>query len=213
MNGLDKILAKIKADANAEKEKLIRSAISASAKIDTETESQIKDIEEICSIRRKERDSRTLSIAKSNGERLKKQIILKTKRRLLDNTFSMAEDHLCKQSPEQYTAFLIGLIDHSIQNILHSMDREVDLGVKPVCFTVKFNEKDTARYSASVLKELASQNTGSAIVKADKSIAHIKGGAIVLCGDIEMNCSIEAIVEAKRSSLEAHAADILFSKA
>jgi len=77
-----------------------------------------------------------------------------------------------------------------------------------------FSEKDRVRIGKAVVKaanKLLSDNGKRAYLELSENTRDISGGLIVSGGDIETNCSLEALVEGRRNELSPRVAEILFN--
>jgi vacuolar-type H+-ATPase subunit E/Vma4 len=77
-----------------------------------------------------------------------------------------------------------------------------------------FSEQDARRVGTAV-KDAANALLRQAGKTADLTVSpetrHIRGGVIVLSGDIETNCSIDALLAMERNALSGEVAAKLFS--
>ncbi len=218
MNNLDKILEKIASEANAEKEFVMENASSAIDEINEATLREAEALVEASSKRSdKERDA-LLSRAEGAAQMRKREILLSRKVSLIDNVFKKAEEHICALEPEEYTLFLANLIADAmrerLENVADMRQRYGEDEDNDYCttFTVVFNKRDRKEYSAEATKAAKAILKKRIAIGVEKECADIKGGVIVRYGDIETNCSIEAVMASARQRCEAQVASLIFSK-
>ena len=218
MNNLDKIIEKILSEANAEKENISLQTSSAIDEINSKTLQEAEYLME--SSAKKSEKERDLLISRTEGsaQMKKREIILREKVRLKDRVFEEAEKRLCELPAEEYCAFLANLIADAmrerLENVaemktLYGEDEDNDYCTT---FSVVFNSRDRKEYSAEATKTAKAILKKRIAIGIEKDCADIKGGVIVRYGDIETNCSIEAVIASARNKCEAEVARIIFAQ-
>lgn len=198
MNGIDKIIAHLEADAQQEID-----ALNAEAQA---------QCDEILAAARAEADARYAERMKAGraevalqAERLasaaeleEKKEILAYKQGLVKETFAAAEAALAALPETEYVAFLARLAANA-----------ADFGEEELIF----NKRDAARLGKQVAGEankLLRARGLSGGLKVSEETREISGGVILRHGNIESNCSIAALLESERSALATPVAEILF---
>ena len=128
----------------------------------------------------------------------KKQLLIE-KQTLMDQAFTAAEQRLSSLPEDEYTAFIARLAAQSSQT-----GEEVLI----------FSEKDRPKIGKAVVKaanKLLSENGKRAYLELSDDTREISGGVIISGGDIEANCSLEALVSQYRNELSPRVAEILFT--
>lgn len=197
MEGMDKITARIIADAEREIAEIQREndekieALTAEAQSAAEQES----LELLTRGRRaaEERRERLSSSAAVECHKLE----LAAKQELLEETFATAVEQLCSLPRKEYLALIASLAAEAAeggeQMILSPRDAE-QYGTEVIAMA------NTALRAAGKRGEL----TLSAETRP------IPGGFILSSGDVELNCAFDTLVRLRREKLEKEVAKILF---
>ena len=193
MEGIEKITAKILADAKGEADRLRAETDRKVAELHAQAESQAAQ-ESAAILAKGER------AAKERLERLSSAAAMETrklelaaKQEVLEQAFQLALDDLCALPAEQYQQLLVALLKKASttgreQVIFSPKDRQA-LGRQTV---------DTANAALSAHLTLSEQTRP------------IRGGFILADGDVELNCAFETLVRLQREKLEKAAVQILF---
>ena len=206
MNGLNRILERIASEANAEKQRILSNAAEAADKIHRESENYEK---ELCSISEKNTEKEAALIidrAKSTGEAKRKQLILKKKTEITDRLYRDVKESLLSLPKEKYSRFLSGLIAAAADKLPAKEDNCC------TTFSVIFNERDRKLFSADAVKGALLILKRDISVETSQETANISGGVIVSCGDIQINCSMEAIISSVRNTTEAETVKLIFDE-
>jgi V/A-type H+-transporting ATPase subunit E len=197
MSGADKIIEKIIQDAEEKAVGYIRSAEERAARIiaDTEQEARI-NLEN------------RLQKAYSEAENLKARIIsidelesrktkLTVKQKVLSRAFELALERLADMPDNRYRQMIVEmilpLVEEGTQEItLSGRDKKRLDGI----------DDDINRRLSECGKK------GSVSISADEGT--FLGGFILKRGKIEVNCTLETLVNTRKSELEKEVADILF---
>lgn len=189
MTGLEKILKAIDDEAQARADEIINEGK--------------KQADEILSAAKQEADQKCAEIAQRTSNEIKsiisraesaaalfeKKAILEAKQKIIAENIKKARESLSALSDDEYTETVIKLIKRYAHcapgQILFSASDKKRL---PVDFFDKVN---------LALKE----KKGASLILADKS-ADIDGGFLLVYGDIEENCSFDALFEAAREDLQ-----------
>jgi V/A-type H+-transporting ATPase subunit E len=198
MNGIEKITARINADAAQEIES-----------VTTRAEEQIKSINENYEYVAQQAYFTVMSNGKAAAqtrlERLAsadtmngKKALLETKQQVLDETFAKALDRLCQLPEDQYCALLVKL---AVEGSTTGKEELV------------FSAPDRARYGKKVVVaanealEAAGKTAGLTLSEQSRDI---RGGLFIKNGAIENNCAFETIIRLLREQLAGETAKVLF---
>jgi V/A-type H+-transporting ATPase subunit E len=198
MNGIEKITARINADAAQEIES-----------VTTRAEEQIKSINENYEYVAQQAYFTAMSNGKAAAqtrlERLAsadtmngKKALLETKQQVLDETFAKALDRLCQLPEDQYCALLVKL---AVEGSTTGKEELV------------FSAPDRARYGKKVVVaanealEAAGKPAGLTLSEQSRDI---RGGLFIKNGAIENNCAFETIIRLLREQLAGETAKVLF---
>ena len=197
VTGLEKIIKSIEADAEKSAEEKIKYAKNMSEGILNEARLEItRRSLEIANKAEKEATN-IISRAKAMASNEKKKIVLQAKYRLISEIINETKEKLCDLDDADYFAFILNLIE------THLEDRNALL---------IFSEKDLKRLPQDFEKQIQNIARKYAIdlkISLDKTRA-IEGGVIISYGDIEENCSIEALFANNRDVIFDNLSVLLF---
>lgn len=221
MRGLSKITDKILDEARAEAVQRIASADAESARIYAEYKAKAEKEAALAEAAAKDDATEILLRAKSGEQTLRKNIIFKAQGEMIDRAFASAKDELCDLADDQKLELLLGLLISALTAELDAEQSREDIygkdedeGVRR--YEVILNAKDRERIGQTLIDNFRRRIVGKDFgdmpsrVSLSTATADIEGGLIIRVGDIEINCSIEAIISRLRPSLEARVAKILF---
>lgn len=221
MQNLDKITDRIIADAASQAEKILADAEAACAGIEDEASAEAKTIVEGAK-RRAERDG--LAVAEraySAADMKKREIILATRVGLINKVFKEAKQYLLDLGEEDYAVMAGHLLADAaaerIETVQRLRDTYGDEEDDCLDFEVLFSASDRETKAPVIIKAARTfmRRRSAAMGKTDFRIsndcADIDGGVILRYGDIETNCSFDAVIADAREKYEARVAEILFS--
>lgn len=135
------------------------------------------------------------ALAQSSGERVYRQALLSEKIAILDDVMRSVLERLNSLSDDEY-------FEHLLKLAVISAHKGED-------GFIRFSAKDGKRLPADFIEKLNSQLSGSRVT-LDKTVAGIDGGFLLIYGDIEENCSFEAMLSGRSDELRDLAASMLF---
>lgn len=199
MNGIERITARIGSEAAAEAEAIRAAAELECGEIRAAANEQAQ--EKYWQIVRggvKDCEARVQRLAGTAQMEAKKSV-LSLKQEMVASAFLRAEELLCTLPEAEYIELLSRLAAAAAVT-----------GTEALIF----NENDRARVGEQVAasanaKLAAAGKIGSLGVSAE--LRGIRGGLIVRQGDIETNCSVEALTDQYRSAMAAQVAAALFA--
>lgn len=198
MNGIDRITDRIEADAREQAKAIIAEAEVKCAEIRKENEKKAQE-RYLELIRNGTKDCESgLERRKSAAEMDAKKSVLALKQDCVAEAFDMAKRRLADMPEDSYVGFLASLAasaaaDGSGEIVLSARDRE------------RCGKAVLERANAA----LAAKGLTPALTLAADS-REISGGLILRQGGVEVNCSIEALVEALKGPMTADVARTLF---
>ncbi|MFU0828211.1 MAG: V-type proton ATPase subunit E [Lachnoclostridium sp.] len=197
MTGLEKITKHIKesaqtfADQTLEKANEQAKQILANARLEGEKEcARIKD-------QSKQEVQSCLSRAESAANLQKRKLILSAKQEMIRDVFNHAKENLTGKPDKEYFDILLKMIKKYALN-------------KPG--KIILSETDKKRLPAGfseMLNTCLAEKTGAMLTVADET-ANIDGGFILTYGDIEINCSFDALFAEAKDVLQDKVSEILF---
>lgn len=197
MTGLDKILKAIEDEAQVKADAIISDArkqaddILAASKQEGEQQANLiaqKSSNEVKAI---------ISRAESAAALYERKALLEAKQQIIGETISKARATLSELSDEEYTEIILKLL----QRYAHNSTGQI-----------LFSEADRKRLPAdfeSKINSVLSDKPGVALSLSDRT-AKINGGFLLVYGDIEENCSFDALFEAAKEDLQDKVSSFLF---
>lgn len=198
MNGIDRITDRIEADAREQAKAIIAEAEAKCAEIRKENEKKAQE-RYLELIRNGTKDCESgLERRKSAAEMDAKKSVLALKQDCVAEAFDMAKRRLADMPEDSYVGFLASLAasaaaDGSGEIVLSARDRE------------RCGKAVLERANAA----LAAKGLTPALTLAADS-REISCGLILRQGGVEVNCTIEALVEALKGPMTADVARTLF---
>ncbi len=196
MNGIDRIISKINSDSRERCESIIAKAKLECDGIGAKANANAEKIEAQAVEAAEAQAQSIIAAAASGAAQLTRQTVLAAKVGLINEAIEKLLENMKSLPDEKYFAYLIKL---ACEN-----------SMKGSC-TAKLCEKDLQRLPPEFEKSLISalSEKGAECVLS-KEPADIDSGIILDYGDIEVNCSFDAIIEAQSDSLKVKAGEILF---
>lgn len=199
MNGIQKIIERINADAAAERAQITAEAEAGCAEIEAKyAKTAQAEYQKVITDGVKTAGQRLERRASVAAIEAKKQL-LTTKQEMVQAAFERAVQLLSELPDDQYTALLARLASEASRT-----------GIEILAFSAQ----DAARVGAAV-KDAANATLRRAGKAANLTVSpaarNIRGGVIVINGDIETNCSLDALVSMQHNALSGKVAEKLFS--
>lgn len=199
MNGIEKITARIAAEAQAEAAKLIAAAQEQAelirADYDKKAQTEYSELVSSAELAARQQTQRLDSSAHLDARKalltLKQELIVAAYDRALEKFLALPED--------EYVRFLAKLAsDASV-----SGDEQIVL-----------NEADRARLGEKLLVAanalIKERGLESGLTLAEET-CNISGGLILRKGSVDINCALESLLDTSRNSLDAEIAALLFA--
>jgi V/A-type H+-transporting ATPase subunit E len=197
MTGLEKILKVIEDDANAHSGEIIRKAQNEADEI---IKAAKQEADRKCSEMTVKSDTdvqAVLSRAESAAVLQEKKKLLDAKQQIISNVISKARNSLAGLSDSEY----IDIILKMVKKYAHNKEG-----------MILFSQTDKKRMPvdiSSMLSVALAGKPGAALVISE-STAPIDGGFVLKYGDIEENCSFDALFSSAKEELSDQVNAILF---
>lgn len=227
MEGIEKITARIAQDADAE-----------IARLNQQTQEQIREIQDkaqaqadreradILARGRRAADERLERLKSAAGMETRK-LELAMKQEVLSQAFDQALDQLCALPDAEYVELLTRLVLEASstgkEQLVFSPKDRARVGKQVVVAAneamVKgvvpdlpeaITETKVGAFLGKVVNSTAAMVTGTGLLTLSEETRNIRGGFILVDGDVEVNCAFETLVRLQREKLERRAAEILF---
>lgn len=196
MTGLEKILKAIEDDADALVEKILSEAKAVADEI---TEAAKKEAEKKCLeiASKSEMDVQAaLSRAQSAASLIERKTILDAKQQLINDVIAKAKDKLTTLSDSEYTETIIRMVKKNAHN---------------TSGTIVFSEADKKRLPKdfdTMLKKALEDKDGASLTISENNTKH--SGFVLIYGEIEENCTFEALFATAKDELQDRVNEILF---
>ncbi len=181
MNGLDKIIEEIAADAKTAAEKTVGEARTAAKRVIDRAKTEADAIRAEAKEKAELEYERVITRAQSTGEITKKSALLREKQQIIDGILKDAHIKLVGLDDKAYFEFMTKLLNKYASNGKGELI---------------LSKKDLSRLTDGF--KAAAEKKGLTISDTTRAI---DGGFILSYGDIEENCSIEALMESERDTL------------
>jgi len=199
MNGIEKITAKLEAEARAEIDSVNAETAAKCEEIKKEYEKKAQDeYWKRVKAGTKSCENRVERMASAADMEARKSI-LAFKQEMVSKAFARAVENITGMPREEYIEFLAG-----------QTAKAASTGTEELIFNERDRKElgaDAAKAANALLKKKGI--AGGLTVSAETR--DIPGGLIVKQGDIEVNCSVDILVQLYRNELASQVAEILFA--
>lgn len=233
MDGIEKITAKINADAQAEIDALMAKAEQEAAAVTADFQAKARALKQELEAKggkaAAEREERMASVAQLEARKAE----LAAKQDLLDRTFDRALEKLCALKDSEYIDLLAGLIAEASstgqEEILFSQADRDRVGERAVAKANELLAKKAGIQAPEV--KTGSGKLDAVVEKVGKAVAAataaakgaaaltlsaetrpIRGGFILREGKVEVNCAFETLVRLQRTEMAGEVAKALFGE-
>ena len=199
MNGIEKITAKLEAEARAEIDAVNAETAAKCREIKKEYEKKAQDeYWKRVQAGTKSCENRVERMASAADMEAKKSI-LAFKQEIVSKAFDRAVENITHMPRDKYIAFLAG-----------QTAKAASAGNEELIFNARDRKAvgaDTAKAANALLKK---NGIDGGVTVSDET-REIPGGIIVKRGDVEVNCSVDILVQLYRNELASQVAEILFA--
>lgn len=228
MDGIEKILQQIDADALREAQAIEAQAnadvLSIGEQWDEKIDLEVNEILERNAQKLAERSARAENAAQMEGRKL----VLQAKQDMIGKAFDRALEQLLNLPEQEKIDLLASLcvkasVSGDEEVILSPADRE-SIGDKVVARANEMLAKANAPKLPDSLSESPAGSlldkvvtvgsallSGTAMLRLSKETRNIPGGVILSAGGVEVNCAFDTLVRLVRPQVERQVADILFA--
>ena len=219
MTGLDKIKDKIIAEAKLDAQRIIEDAQKKCNEILLRASGDADNIKAELDVAAHREAESIISRAKSGAAPEKRNNIAQAKSHATDLAFETAKKEILSLPVDKYAEFLAKLLVSALnaQIQIEKTNRELygEEGTQePI--DVLLAQEDISKVGALILPAAKKLATGKPVAelvaRAGVSVdsANIEGGMIVRIGALDINCSVESLIESAKERLEGNVAKILF---
>lgn len=221
MNGLDKITDRILAAAKEEADGILAAAQTECNRISSGYATRAAQIKSELSDKAEREGTDIVARAKSAAANQKRNLLLETKSKLVDDAFDTTLESILAMNDEKYTALLVGLLSAAVLEQIEAEEISRELygeeeAMEPACYEVLLNTRDRARCGEALIEQ-TKRKLGTKVAKekldrlnlSEKTVS-IDGGMILRYGDIESNCTLSLLFAQLREELEVEVSRALF---
>ncbi|MCR4907199.1 MAG: hypothetical protein K5985_00075 [Lachnospiraceae bacterium] len=194
MTGLEKIVGRIGDESSRETSGIIAEAHAEADRIIEEATRKAEEEEKRIIAESEAESAAIVSRAESAAALSKKQQLLEAKGEVIEEVFEEALRSLCNLPEKDYFSM--------IRKMIIKYGRR-EFG------KIMFSKRDIDRMPFDFKTALPTMVEGGRL-ELDSRMAEISGGFILRYGDIEENCSFEAILKERREELQEEVQKILF---
>ena len=196
MTGLEKIIEKINADSAESCKAVAASAEKKVAEIIAEANAEGDKAAEAIMHEAQKKCTSIEAMAHSRAQQVSRQTVLAARVQAIGDTLAMLEKSLMDMPAEDYFNALVKI---------------AAANAMPGSCVVRLNSADSKRMPKDFAAKLSSalKEKDSVCTVSDEA-ADIDGGLILVYGDIEINCSFAAIIEARADELKEEIAKRIF---
>ena len=198
MNGIEKISARILADAEAEAAAIRAQAEEKAAQIRAEYDRKLEDEQQRLTLEAQNEAQKQLERGQGAARMAARRQVLEKKQALVDKAFRTAEQQLLSLPEADYTRLCAQL---AAQASVTGSE------------TLIFSDADRARVgeaAAALANELLVKAGRPAKLTLDSETRPMRGGVVLKNGLVETNCSIGTLVDGLRPELSGKVAGRLF---
>lgn len=227
MDGIEKITAKIQRDTQMEIDQLMAQTSEQVKTILDEAQIQAEKERQEQLARGKEAAEERLERLKSAAQMERRKLLLGAKQEVLREAFELALTQLCELPQEKYIQFLAALVvDASTtgkEQLIFSVKDRARVGkqvvvaanealVKQVApeLPETITESKVGAFLGKVVNSATAQITRTGLLTLSEETRPMRGGFILVDGDIEINCTFETLVRLERERMEKTVAQTLF---
>lgn len=198
MKGIDKITSRIIADAEAECRDVKRESDERCAAVRAENEKRAQD-EYWRLVREGVKDTEQRVQRMDRTARLEaKKSVLNMKQEAVSRAFDLAKDKIAELPERDYVAFLA-----------REAAEAAITGQEEVIFCER-DRKSVGAKAVRAANELLAAKGMPGLLTLSDATRDMAGGLMLKQGDIEVNCTVDTLLDLTRDELAARVADVLF---
>lgn len=227
MEGIEKITAKIAQDAQAEIAELMAQTDEKVRAIRESAQAQAQQEANEIVERGRNAAGERLERLRSASQMERRKLELAAKQEVLNETFELALEKLCSLPEQEYIDLLTKLALEASssgreQLIFSPKDRsrvgkQVVLAVNEALvkehapsLPEEVSKTKVGAFLDKVVHNTTSLVTGAGMLTLSEETREIRGGFIMVDGDVEINCAFETLVRLQREQMEKKVAEALF---
>lgn len=227
MNGIEKITAKIAADAEAEVKNLRAETDAKIAAIQAQTAAQAEQERQAVLARGTKAAAERQERLESAAQMEKRKLTLAAKQEVVGEAFEQAVEKLCalpdKELIPLLTALAVEVSSTGKEALIFSVKDRARIGKQVVIaaneelvkkaapgLPSSYADNKVGAFLGKVVNTTAAVVTGTGQLTLSEQTRPIRGGFILVDDDVEVNCTFETLVRMQREKLEREVANVLF---
>ena len=227
MNGIEKITAKIRQDADAEVAALMAQTEEKVAAIQAEAAAKAQQERDAILTRGRKASAERLERLESAAQMEQRKLALAAKQEVVGEAFEKAVDYLCElpeaEMVKLLTALAVEAASTGREALIFSVKDRARIGKQVVIAANEILAKDAApelpaafgdskvgAFLGKVVNTASAQIKGTAQLTLSEHTRPIRGGFIMVDDNMEINCTFETLVRLQREKLEREVANVLF---
>lgn len=222
MTGMEKLTAKILADAKADAEAMLSKADETCASVKAEYAARAKAEQDKLEAQANRECEALILRAKSSAAMAKRNVALESRAALMTEAYATAEKEIRELPTEEYLDLLVKMLKGALNRQLASEKESMELygeDIAPRCYEVLLNRRDREAFGARLMETIKRTQVGKISMSVlDRVVlsnqdARIDGGLVLRCGDVEANCSLGMMFAQVRRATEVKVSKTLFGEA
>jgi V/A-type H+-transporting ATPase subunit E len=227
MNGIEKITAKIRQDADAEVAALMAQTEEKVAAIQTEAAAKAQQERDAILTRGRKASAERLERLESAAQMEQRKLALAAKQEVVGEAFEKAVEHLCALPDAELIKLLTALaveasktgreaLVFSVKDrarigkqVVMAANEELAKNVSPE-LPGAITDSKMGAFVGKVVNTAAAQIAGTARLTLSEQTRPMRGGFVMVDEDVEVNCTFETLVRLEREKLEREVANVLF---
>lgn len=195
MAGLNKIIERIAQDSAAKCDGIIFDAQNEATKIKEAAIIKVNDDKNAIIDAANKEAKAIVDMAESGAQLEGKKVLLATRVEIIEKAIAMASEKLASMPEEEYFAAIYALV----KNYAQAADGQMLL-----------SKKDLGRLPSDFEKKINADLKGGKIT-VSKDPADISEGFILVYGDIEINCTFDALIADAKDDIKDELYNIIFA--
>jgi V/A-type H+-transporting ATPase subunit E len=221
MTGLEKVTAKIIADAKADADLVLARADEECAAIRAAYKEKAEAEEEKLREQADRECEALITRARSSAAMVKRNALLEKRAALLDEAYAAAEHNIKTLTSDQYLDLLFKMLRGAVRRQVEGEQESLRLygeDIAPDAYEILLNVHDRDTFGEDLLAKFKKTMYGKlpdealAKVKLSADTARISGGLILRCGAVEENCSLAMLFAHVRRETEAKISRLLWDE-
>ena len=216
MNGIDRITAAITSDAERDAERIVSEANETAAVIIEDQKKRAESLRRSISARTEKECAEIDERTRSSASLLRRNRMLEAKSEILDSAYERAVQMLLEQSDDDYCKMLTGIFKATVEDQIKAEQTALSHDTygeyaAPEKYILKLDRDTDARIGDRFYENASgfAAQRGKKLERSSETV-DIRGGFVLVCGDIELSCGIPVLMSPVRADTESEVLAKLF---